>query len=98
MKTTGKKMGDDIRLNAREENRKSIDLLKKNGIEFMLGWDDVDMAEMLKMRDDAAAYLEQTDYIPASMFTKTKMLLTEYRESKNTRPVDETVPAPVTAE
>ena len=79
LKTTGKKMGDDIRLNAREENRKSIGLLEKNGIEFMFDWDEVDMEEMLKIRDDAATYLEQTDYIPASMFNKTKKMLTEYR-------------------
>ena len=79
LKTTGKKVGDDIRLNAREENRKSIGLLEKNGIEFMFGWDEVDMDEILQIRDDAAAHLEQTDYIPASMFTKTKNLLTDYR-------------------
>jgi TRAP-type C4-dicarboxylate transport system substrate-binding protein len=79
LKTTGKKMGDEIRLNAREENRKSISLLEKNGIEFMLDWDDVDMTEMLKIRDDAAVYLEQTNYIPADVFSKTKKMLTEYR-------------------
>lgn len=79
LKTTGKKMGDEIRLNAREENRKSISLLEKNGIEFMLDWDDVDMVEMLKIRDDAATHLEQTDYIPADVFSKTKKMLTEYR-------------------
>jgi TRAP-type C4-dicarboxylate transport system substrate-binding protein len=79
LKTSGKEMGDKIRLNAREENRKSISLLQQNGIEFMFDWHEVDMDELLKIRDDAAAYLEQTDYIPASMFAKTKNLLMEYR-------------------
>lgn len=97
LKATGKEMGDNIRLNAREENRKSIDLLKKNGIEFMLDWDEVDMAEMLRMRDDAAAYLEQTDYIPASMFAKTKKMLTDYRELQEKQPINTPVSAPVTS-
>ena len=80
LKTTGKKMGDDIRLNAREENRKSIGLLEQNGIEFMFDWDEVDMEELLEIRDDAALYLEQTDYIPASIFAKTRKMLDEYRQ------------------
>ena len=80
LKTTGKKMGDDIRLNAREENKKSIGLLQQNGIEFMFDWDEVDMTELLKIRDDAALYLEQTDYIPAKVFAKTKKMLNEYRQ------------------
>jgi TRAP-type transport system periplasmic protein len=95
LKTTGKKMGDDIRLNAREANMNSIKLLEKNGITFMLDWDDVDMDEMLKIRDDAAAYLEETDYIPASMFTKTKNMLAQYRDKQNTEVIDEPANAPV---
>jgi TRAP-type C4-dicarboxylate transport system substrate-binding protein len=98
LKASGKKMGDDIRLNARAENSKSIGLLQKNGIEFMLDWDEVDMNEMLTMRDDAAAYLEKTDYIPANMFAKTKKMLSDYREQKDAQPEDEPATAPVTAE
>jgi len=76
LKTTGEKLGHDIRLRAREENIQSIGLLEANGIEFMFDWDDVDMDEMLSIRDAAATYLEQTDYIPASMFNRTKKILT----------------------
>ena len=79
LKTTGKAMSDDIRLNAREENRVSIGILEKNGIEFMFDWDEVNMDEILAIRDNAAAYLEQTNYIPASVFAKTEKLLAEYR-------------------
>ena len=82
LKTTGKAMSDEIRLNAREENRKSIGILQKNGIEFMFDWDEVNMDEILAIRDSAADYLEQTDYIPASMFAKTEKLLTEYRNQQ----------------
>jgi len=88
LNTTGKTMGDKIRLQAREENRKSIGILEKNGIEFMFDWDEVNMDEMLAIRDDAAAYLEKTNYIPASMFNKTKKLLTDYRK-QNPETTDE---------
>ncbi|MCW8942325.1 MAG: TRAP transporter substrate-binding protein DctP, partial [Gammaproteobacteria bacterium] len=97
LKTTGKKMGDDIRLNAREANIESIGLLEKNGIKFMLDWDEVDMEEILKIRDDAAAYLEQTDYIPASMFAKTKKMLADYREQQDIKAIDTSAPAPSTS-
>ncbi len=83
LKTTGKIMSDKIRLNAREENRKSIAILEKNGIEFMLDWDEVDMDEILTIRNNAASHLEQTNYIPASLFSRTKKLLTEYRNQHN---------------
>jgi TRAP-type C4-dicarboxylate transport system substrate-binding protein len=83
LKTTGKQISDEIRINAREENRKSIGILEKNGIEFMLDWDEVDMDEVLTMRNSAASYLEQTDYIPASVFSKTKKILTQYRNQQN---------------
>jgi len=82
LKTTGKAMSDEIRLNAREENRESIGILEKNGIEFMFDWDEVNMDEILAIRDNAAAYLEKTDYIPASVFAKTEKLLTEYRNQQ----------------
>lgn len=86
LKTTGKKMGDDIRLRARQENIKSISLLQANGIEFMLDWDEVDMDEMLSIRDGAATYLEQTGYIPASVFSKTKNMLSDYRQRSSAQP------------
>ena len=92
LKDSGKKMGDEIRLSAREENKKSINLLEKNGIEFMFDWDEVNMKELLEIRDNAALYLEQTNYIPASMFTKTKKMLADYRGQQATKPVEPAQP------
>lgn len=79
LKTTGSAMSIEIRANAREENRKSINILEKNGIEFMLDWDEVNMDEIRTIRDNAAAYLEKTGYIPASTFDRTEKILSEYR-------------------
>ncbi len=80
LKTTGKKMGDDLRLNARQENRKSTAILKKNGIKFMLGWNDVKISEILHIRNKAAAYLEKTGYIPKQLFTRVRKILAAYRQ------------------
>jgi TRAP-type C4-dicarboxylate transport system substrate-binding protein len=98
LKTTGKTMSDEIRLNAREENRKSIDILEKNGIEFMFDWDEVNMDEILAIRDSAAAYLEQTHYIPAEMFARTEKLLTDYRHRTANQSNDEPGTAQTTTE
>jgi hypothetical protein len=83
-------MSDKIRLNAREENKKSIGILEKNGIEFMFDWDDVNMEEMLAIRDHAADYLEQTNYIPAKMFDTTKKFLADYRKQHDEQSLDKT--------
>ncbi len=98
LKTTGKKMSDGIRLNAREENRKSISILENNGIEFMLDWDDVDMVEILNIRNDAATHLEQTGYIPASIFARTIKMLTDYRHLSANQANKEPDKTPATSE
>ncbi len=82
LKTTGKKLGDDIRMRAREENERSLAILEKNGIEFMFDWSDVDMNEMLEIRDLAAKHLEATDYIPAATFARAQKLVTDFREQQ----------------
>jgi len=81
LKTTGKKMSDEIRIRAREENAHSIGILKDNGIQFMWGWDDVNMDELIDIRDKAAKHLENTGYIPAKDFERARKLLTEFRHS-----------------
>ena len=82
LKTTGKRLGDDIRLRAREENEKSLAILEKNGIEFMFDWSDVDMNDMLEIRDLAARHLEDTNYIPAATFARAQKLVTDFREQQ----------------
>jgi len=98
LKTSGEAMSDEIRLNAREENRKSIDILEKNGIEFMFDWDEVNMDELLAIRDNAASYLEQTHYIPADMFARTEKLLADYRNRPANQLNDESDTAQITTE
>ena len=98
LKTSGKAMSDEIRLNAREENRKSIGILEKNGIEFIFGWDEVNMEELIAIRDDAAAYLVQTNYIPADMFARTEKMLADYRNRTASQLNDASDTAQITTE
>lgn len=79
LKTTGKTMSDGIRENARMENIRSKQLLEDNGIVFMWDWDDASMEQFLAIRNKAAKHLENTNYIPASFFNKTRGLLQQYR-------------------
>ncbi|MDH5388291.1 MAG: TRAP transporter substrate-binding protein DctP [Gammaproteobacteria bacterium] len=81
LKTTGKIMSDKIRKNARFENERSRNLLERYGIQFLWDWNDQEMKEFLRIRDQAAKHLENTDYIPASFSNKARDLLEKYRIS-----------------
>lgn len=83
LKTEGKIMSDKIRNSTRLENQKSRVLLEDSGIVFMWDWDDNSMEEFIEIRNKAAKHLEETNYIPASFFNKTRNLLTEYRNKKS---------------
>ena len=94
LKTTGKRLGDDIRMRAREENERSLAILEKNGIEFMFDWADVDMTEMHEIRDLAAKHLESTNYIPAATFARAQKLVTDFRDQhkNNSQAANPTAP------
>jgi len=79
LKKTGKRLGDDIRMQARKENKRSQAILKKNGIKFMFGWSDVNMNEMIRIRDLAAKQLAASNYIPAANFSRVKKHLSNIR-------------------
>ena len=82
LKTTGNIMSFKIRESARIENRKSHRLLEKYGITFLWDWDDENTKEFLEIRDKAAKHLEETNYIPAEFFNKTRDLLEQYRNTQ----------------
>ena len=66
------------------ENEKSIKILSDNGIEFLWKKEDVDYEKLFKIRDKAAKYLEDTNYIPKQLFTRVEKLLSEIREINKT--------------
>ena len=82
LKTTGKIASDKIRKNARFENIRSRNLLEQFGIQFLWDWNEKDMAEFIKIRDQAATHLEETKYIPADFSKKARRLLEQYRKTQ----------------
>jgi len=84
LKTTGKIAGEEINFVSRRDNKKSIDLLKKSGIQFMWDWTDNEKKQMLDIRDQAAKSLDESGYIPKKHFTQTKNILEEYRKNLHT--------------
>ncbi|MDH5710068.1 MAG: TRAP transporter substrate-binding protein DctP [Gammaproteobacteria bacterium] len=85
LKTTGKAMSDKIRKNARFENERSKNLLKRYGISFLWDWNDKEMQEFLTIRDNAAEQLEKTNYIPAVFFNKARDYLKKYHDTQATK-------------
>ena len=79
LKTTGKETGDTINRITRRDNGQSIELLKESGIKFLWDWNDQEKQEMMAIRDKAAAQLIESDYISKKMFSRTKVLLNEFR-------------------
>ena len=79
LKRTGKIAGDNINKLARRDNRKSIELLKQSGIEFMWDWNEKEFNELLSMRDQAAKIMAESGYIPQEYFERTRKLLEAFR-------------------
>jgi len=80
LKKTGELVSEKINLDARRDNKKSIELLKQSGIEFMWNWTDNEKQQMQDIRDQAAQKLADSGYIPEKYFTRTKTILNQFRE------------------
>ena len=83
LKESGAKVGEEINIISRRDNRKSIELLKQSGIQFLWSWSDKEKNQMLLIRDEAAKALAESEYIPAAQFSRTKAILQEFRKQKN---------------
>ena len=79
LKKTGKKVSEEINRLSRRDNKKSIELLKNSGIEFMWKWTDDEKKQMLDIRDQAAKELSDSGYIPEKHFIQTRNILNQYR-------------------
>ena len=79
---TGHAAGERLVAAARTDNEKSIAVLKQHGLQFLMQEKDVDPAELLKIRDQAAQVLAKSGYIPQPVFDRVRVLLDEYRRKK----------------
>ncbi len=77
---TGHETGERLIRETREDNEKSVSVLKDNGLEFV-PWETGDEERVIDLRDRAAAVLAEKDYIPASLFERVRTMLEDYRRS-----------------
>ena len=76
---TGGETSEKLLLETRKDNEKSLAVLKQNGVTFTMGWKDIKEAEVISIRDKAAAELAKSGYIPADIYEKAHKSLNEYR-------------------
>ena len=75
---TGEEASARLIVETRRDNRKSLAVLKQNGIKFTSDWKDSD-AVLYDLRDRAAAALAKDGYIPAELYARTRKELDNYR-------------------
>lgn len=80
---TGNETSEKLLVETRKDNEKSLAVLKKHGVVFTLGWKDVKEADLISLRDHAAADLAKSGYIPADIFQRATKALNDFREKKN---------------
>jgi len=82
LRETGTEAGEKLVAATRVDNAKSIDILKLRGLEFLEPGEGMREADLLKLRDSAAADLISSDYIPDAVFQKTRELLEQLRSGQ----------------
>ena len=79
LRETGRKTGERLVEATRADNERSIEELKRRGLEFIEPGEGMSEPELLALRDAAAKQLIASDYIPAAVFDRTRSLLAQYR-------------------
>lgn len=83
LRETGRQASDKLIAATREDNAVSLEVLKEEGLEFVMPPDSLDREEMIRMRDQAAKRLTDNSYIPGPLLEQTRELLAEYRSREN---------------
>ncbi len=81
---TGHETGERLIAATRIDNAKSLEVLKKEGLKFVMPPDQVEQQELLRMRDDAAAELTASGYIPKELYERTWSQLKALRAKQKT--------------
>lgn len=79
---TGHATGEKLIAATRIDNEKSLDVLKQEGLKFVMPPEQIDRQELLRMRDAAAAELTASGYIPKELYERTWDYLTKYRSQR----------------
>jgi TRAP-type C4-dicarboxylate transport system substrate-binding protein len=84
LRETGEQTGEKLVTTTRVDNQKALTELKQRGMIFVEPGEGMSEAELLEIRDRAAAELVKSDYLPAAVFDKTRSLLEQFRSREKT--------------
>lgn len=91
LRETGRETGQRLIETTRADTDKSIEVLKGEGMQFVMDRDDIDPQELQQISDRAAARLTESGYIPEALLDKTREMLKTIRSRSQS-----TVPEPHT--
>lgn len=75
LRETGKETGQRLIEMTRADTDKSIEILRGEGIEFVMDRDDIDPQELEQISNRAASRLTNSGYIPEALLDKTREML-----------------------
>ena len=71
LQETGREAGERLIAATRVDNAKSLEVLRQEGLKFVMQPEQVDVGELTRMRDEAAAELTASGYIPKELYART---------------------------
>jgi len=83
LRESGEEAGEKLVTATRIDNDKALDELKQRGMIFVEPGEGMGEADLLAIRDRAAAQLVESDYLPSALFEKTRSLLEQYRSGQS---------------
>jgi len=78
---TGRETGERLIVAARLDNEKSLGVLKKEGLTFVMDPATVNRNELIKLRDDTAAEMIKIGYISGDVYQRTRSLVDDFRNN-----------------
>ena len=83
LRESGEVIGEKLVTATRIDNEKALDELKQRGMIFIEPGEGMGEADLMAIRDRAAAQLVENDYLPSAVFEKTRTLLEQYRSGQS---------------
>jgi len=83
LRESGEEAGEKLVAATRTDNDKALLELKQRGMIFIEPGEGMGEADLLAIRDRAAAQLVESDYLPSAVFEKTRTLLEQYRSGQS---------------
>lgn len=83
LRETGRTTGERLIAATRADNAKSLEVLREQGLKFVFNPEDIDAAELDRMRSQASAQLTRSSYIPKPLFDETQRMLARLRQERH---------------